>query len=244
MASNLLCDPVLHYLTPFELCKLKCLNKEHRDKITKHQQSIKQLDFRVDPMLGWAAHHKVYQQYTSLTSLTIEQGLQIPIGMYLRPSLEHLTYRIQLDLQYWPRYELFYIVNRDQIVQAIRDIWRFLHERPDAKLKSFRLEVHPSVHLRLVIPDGFITHYDRDGPLYEDMDWSTESSVYDPLLYRGLLAESGLEDDARIADAVKKLKDCQEWKAFQIPEGFCGSPLPSEEDTAVLWELVGELLKR
>jgi hypothetical protein len=242
MASNiLLAESVLNWLSPFELMSLKQLNREHRDVITKEQQEKKKLVVLLDKDKGWRDYARLWDQHPAVTHLSVPLDWRSDINLYLRPTLEYLTLHIQVAYGYSDWSEGLYIVNNDEICNQINKVGIFLAQNPDAALSSFCIEVDPVTKLHLELRDRVFVGYDRDGPMYEDMHWTTKTDSIPPLQYRSILSSE--EDDIRIGSLVERLRDTKQWKEFSIPDQFFGTPFPMEAEENA-WNNLEVLLDR
>lgn len=251
MASILLTDPVLEWLTPAQRHALRGLNRQHRDVIDEHTKTQTSYTVPMHPTLSWRGRELLYERHTNVQALTFECGGPDTLDMYLRPTLQSLHLRVPLlldrDLE-CP--EVFQWSNADDIARELGKLEKFFQTTPAAQLHTLSISFHPTVNLTLLNDRSVIVDYDRYGPVYEDMDTTIEDPYGSPEIYFSVIEPSG--DMAWIGEVLTRVCKAREWRSISLPAEFPGAkdipsatltePCSKDEDIVEsLWEHISEL---
>lgn len=251
MASILLTDPVLQWLTPAERHALRGLNRQHRDVIDEHTKTQTSYIVPMRPRLSWRSREILYARHTNVQALTFECGGPDSLATYLRPTLQSLHLQIPLQLDFDPdSSEQFLWSNAEDIAREIGKLEQFLQATPAAQLHTLTISFHPTVNLTLLNDRSVIVDYDSYGPVYEDYDTTIEDSYGSPEVYFSVI-EKTFEMEW-IGEVLAQLCNGRPWKSVSLPYEFPGAttiphatltkPCSKDEDIVEsLWEHINEL---
>ncbi len=251
MASVLLTDPVLQWLSPVERHRLRGINKQHNDVIDGIARTQKHYTVPMKTTLSWRGREALYASYPSIQDLTFECGGPDRLDTYLRPNLQSLHLRVPLLLSCYPDSpDSFVWDNADDIAQELRALETFLEANPEAKLQSLRITFHDTVRLTMVDGNSMVVDYDRGGPIFEDYDYSIEDSYGAAEVYFALIEQT--PEMELLAEKIQTLSQVRPWKHFSLPAELPGaSTVPfatlsepcDKDDDAIesLWEHIAQL---
>jgi hypothetical protein len=123
----------------------------------------------------------------------------------------------EFDLLCWKTY-----------IDWFQNLETYLKENPEAELEELHIEFLPEVILHLCIANYHVVNYDRDGPIYEDEEWTVRSTNHIPSQYFFVLGEDNYETLDKISQALLSLLSVRQWKAITLPYHFPGAGFISE----------------
>ena len=222
MTSNLLlCDPVLQWLEPDELMRVKQLNKECSSYISQKIQSQKHFHVRQSSLLSAKARSKLYESYPEIEALTFEAYHLNSLASYLRPSIQSLNLILPLwigEQRFGPKLS-YYLINDGDIHRALNDVISYL-EKPETKLNRLEISFASKTGIMFTYSNATFCGYDKYGPMYEDLDMTKYTVDVPPLEYFQILEPSQIE---LIEKKVLALVAKRQWKQITLPYHFPGA---------------------
>jgi hypothetical protein len=144
-------------------------------------------------------------------------------------SLQSLRLQFRLVLEEkrkWREFDFLYFRSYVKLFHALET---YLKDHPEAKLEELHIEFLPEVILDLCLPNYNVVNYDRDGPIYEDEEWSVKTTDHGPSEYFALMGEDNDEVFEEIGAALLQLLSVRQWKALTLPYYFPGAALVAEK---------------
>jgi hypothetical protein len=243
MSELLLCDPMLSWLEPIDLLRVKGLNRLSREKISQHMTTQRCFSTHKTTLLHWNAREKLYAMYPNVESLTILcDGVHRP-REYLRDSTKSLhlllplTIGIHSSIAGMLKYP--YLENTVHLVEALDQVFEFLQSNPSCALENLQISFDPTVSISFEIPNGLHTGYDSYGPLYDDLQCYYKTKKYPPERYLCVLEDS----TQKLQDAVKRLLTHHLWASTQVPQELLNDTKDRATQTT-LYEYLSKVMSR
>jgi hypothetical protein len=218
MSSNaLLSDPVLAFLDPADLVKLKGISKEFFSTIETYQSNKTFWNTDTLSIQPWQIRKKLYALYPNITRLEMTAKFPYTLKEYLRPSLQTLDLSIVFSFELSSNRRSLYLLNYLSLRDTLRDLQDFLRTNPETSLKTFSLHIAKEVFISGTEKDRFHVGYDKYGPLYEDEDWRESVDYFDPFGFLEFLNEHGVNQVQRLTEQLQQLEAMQLWNHFEVP---------------------------
>jgi hypothetical protein len=266
MASErLLLDPLLQWLTPMEIHRLRGVDKLCKKTIDAYEATKRSYKVQDDFGVGWPKQERLYNLYPKIQTLKFDT--EYGIKPYLRPTLEsiHLVVRLRVDYDVETGLLTLSPLFVEQVLDTFEYLLEFYDTVPNRQFKNFTLSLKEEVGFHFTIPDGLHVGYDKDGPLYEDMDCYPRTDEFSPALLLSMVSNTYAEcsdDEREPYDLVmSRLWDvteyaCVKFSSIVLPACFPGAsetncanltgmPLSdyTKEDEEALKEFVGSFSK-
>jgi len=155
----------------------------------------------------------LYALYPNISHLTFEWSPVLHLSDYLRPSLKSLTLLLPLHLDFEDD-SLF--LRRECFTSVFEDLSNFLKSN-STQLVNLSIQLNPNVVLSIKIPNATLTHYDSDGPVYEDLETTIETEDFPTSHYLNLLKE---EDKQFLQELIVPTLSSHIFKILCIPRGI------------------------
>jgi hypothetical protein len=220
MTSNLLlCDPVLEWLEPDDLMRVKQLNKECSSYVSQKIQSQKHFHVRQSSLLSAKARTTLYESYPEIESLTFEAYHLNSLASYLRPNIQSLHLILPLwigEQRFGPKLS-YYLINDGDIHRVFDDLISYLEKTPETKLNRLEISFASKTGILFTYYNAIFCGYDKYGPMYEDLDMTKDTVDVPPLEYFTILEPSQIE---LIEKKVLALVAKRQWKQITLPYHF------------------------
>lgn len=231
MTSNiLLLDPVLAFLSPHDLARLKSVNKQSNTTIRDFELTQRMYDGNSMPALPWRQRKQLYDLYPRIESLKLKVECPLTLKEFLRPTLKRIDLTLQLILDRHPDSKLLSLWCKSQYLETLNDLLQYLREYPHLPLHTLQIQISDNVMVGFTDRDSVHVGYDTYGPLYEDDEWSECVNGFDPSVYMACLDSHGQTHLREISSKVSELVDLRPWKTLTLPDIFT-KPIECDEST-------------
>lgn len=222
MASNiLLSDTFLNWIEPNRVLGLKSINREFRAKAYDFAETKTSYTIQEGKYSEAFQIRKTYASYPNIKKLTIPIGRMHRVSDYLRPTTKSLHLILELWLGEKPySYSDVDMYSFSTIMTAFQELQEFLLLNPNAQLEELKISFSDTVFMTYNYPRGVISHYDRNGPVYEDYDKTIEINNIEPSLFIYVI-DREIKD--RLQRAVVSIVEKNPRLRITIPYHFPGA---------------------
>jgi hypothetical protein len=156
----------------------------------------------------------IYALYPNISDLTFEWNTLLHLSDYLRPNLHSLTivFPLHLDTD-----NTSMTLRRHCFIRVFEGLKNYLESPASSTLANLRIKMHREVTLFMESPLSVLTHYDADGPVYEDQEIVVKTDKIPASHYLSLLGD---DDRAFLEDTFVPLATSRIFKTLRIPRGF------------------------
>lgn len=268
MSSILLSDPMLQWLDPLQLHKLRCLTKESKDVIDTYEETKRSYKVQSYPGVGWRKRERLYALYPKIENLTIHSK-NIYIPTYLRPKIQDLHLVVTLSLNLYVdtdhkdplsiAYDHKYL---EHLINLFKEVKNYCEQNTDCHLKRLTISYAPEVKISYIIPSGTRLVNNTDTPLQKDKKGILKCSIFPPnVCLKCINSSDPYEADDTIVDLIiamcemfpiedssgkyrfNKLKSIRVPKSFPVEnDSITGTPgdFFYVEETDGIYDFVGE----
>jgi hypothetical protein len=213
-------DPVLQWLEPEDLMRLKCLNKDHSSVIETYMKTKSWVHVHQRTFMPWHTRLLLYNQYPNIQTLIIDVSDIRNLKDFLRPTLRALCLRVRFDFEEDLETNEITLFYSNAIITAFQDVQDYLEATPESLLEELRIEFAPRHTFRFIYKDGIVVDYDRGGPIYEDTEQKVEIPEIPPSYLLEMLDAVSWN---AIQEKVTRVCSMTRWKRIVLPYYFPGA---------------------
>ena len=218
MSELLLCDPMLYWLEPKDVLRLKAVNTICKEKVSQHMTAQRFYSTNKTSILHWDARERLYNLYPNVEVLTLLcDGVHRP-HEYLRNSVKslHLIFPLSIAMYTYIDGILKYphLENTVHLVEALDQVLDFVQSNPHCALEHLQISFDPTVTVSFEIPNGLFAGYGSYGPLYDDLQCHYKTKKYPAATYLCVLEESS----KKIKESIQRVLTHQTWSSSKVPQ--------------------------